>query len=1054
MATSTADIQGLYIAYFNRPADYKGLVFWQQAADANGGLAVVANAFAASPEYTKAFAGKSTFGIIDTIYMNLFGRHAELDGLKFWGNALDNKILGIGNIAYQIMKGAQDTVGGFADKSAVAAKIAAAEKFYAALDTGVEVVSYDGEAPNAVVKAWLSNITDQTSLDAATTEAGLNEVMGSVINAYNNQTGGAKEFLLTTGVNNFVGDSGNDQFIADNTTTSQFSASDSLNGGAGTDTLTIYGSFGGTVGKLVSIENIVADSIADAGGWNFSTATGVKNVTVARAAGASTVTVAAGVDVTAYANADATKAQTVNFSATQTSAKLTLDTVNGNTGVAFNVGGAELTTLNLVTLGAASSLGHLDTDAKTATINVSGNQNLTIKDALDATVAKVDATTFSGKLNIIAGDHADDNTAAADVTIIGGTNDDTLSIVGVNKDTETSVNGGKGNDTILVTSDQIAGDAGDAIDGGEGTDTLSVNFANSATALTTDLSASLKNIEVISLTSDNTAAQTHTWAEGTVKSGVTSFVVAGDAADSFALTGLKAATGIKVTNNAAGVSATIGTDTTADAVTFTLDGTTIGTLAAVNYETVNIVSNKDSSDNTNALTTGTLASATKVVLTGAGNLAGGTITAAAGAAIDASAFTGNLTGTTFGASVKSYKGGTGKDEITLAAGDLKQGNTFDGGAGTDKLSVTAGAGQDLGIVGLTGFETLNLKTSGANVADFRNVTGLTTLNVSATAATDDLTLNRLSGDTVVTFTTSIDDVVTTIATGTTQKVGFAGAATVDNLTLDSGTITLTINSDDGNGTADQAGGVFTNAISGTSLTTINVTGNDKLNLGTLSTTVTTVDASAAKGALTVTASATATKITGSEVADSITGGNGNDIIRGGKGADVLDGGAGSDTYVFEATGAANGNDTITLVAGAGANGDKLNFAAFLAGGSVDQNGGAGTALVAYGAGNTNDVEINNKVALYSDATATNIDTAAEIAALIQGAGNAFSLSSGGKAILITGDAAGGSVANIWYINDTLDGTTGTVSATDIVLVGHTNANFDLDSLITSNIVLA
>jgi len=38
---SLDDIQGLYIAYFNRPADYRGLLFWQNAANANGGASML-----------------------------------------------------------------------------------------------------------------------------------------------------------------------------------------------------------------------------------------------------------------------------------------------------------------------------------------------------------------------------------------------------------------------------------------------------------------------------------------------------------------------------------------------------------------------------------------------------------------------------------------------------------------------------------------------------------------------------------------------------------------------------------------------------------------------------------------------------------------------------------------------------------------------------------------------------------------------------------------------------------------------------------------------------
>lgn len=362
----------------------------------------------------------------------------------------------------------------------------------------------------------------------------------------------------------------------------------------------------------------------------------------------------------------------------------------------------------------------------------------------------------------------------------------------------------------------------------------------------------------------------------------------------------------------------------------------------------------------------------------------------------------------------------------------------------------------MGIVALTGFETVNLTSNhsaGDTVTgDFRNVTGLTTLNIVAGDASDNFTLNRLSADTGLTFGSTMGNVVTTINSGTSQKVAFSGNYTVGSLTLDSGTTTLTVTSNDGDTTPNEAGGVFT-FLSGSSLTTIVLDGLDRTNLGTVGTTVTSIDASASKGGLTVTASATATSIIGSQAADTITGGGAADTIRGGKGNDTLDGGAGADSYVFEATGAANGQDTIALVAGAG--GDILNFKNFLAGGSVDQNGGTGTAIAAYTSANTSDVNITNKVALYSDASYDGTAVASTVAALIQGSGNAFSLSSGGKAIIITGDASGNNdKSQIWYIDDALDGNAGTVSATDVVLVGTTASNMDLDTLITSNFAFA
>lgn len=896
----------------------------------------------------------------------------------------------------------------------------------------------DAFASQANTASAYSSISTNTSTDLATLQA--------VVGTAGTATG--LTFNLTTGVDNFTGGANNDTFIADNTTAGQFSATDTLNGGAGTDTLTIYGTTAVTVGAMSNIENVVVDSMGAGTTWNFASTTGITSLTNSRAVGAATVSVADGVAVTLSGNALATGIQTVNYAAAATSGSLTLNNVNTNTGVAVVETGAALVTLNLATAGTASSIGTLTTGATTTTLNITGATNLTVIDALATTVTKVNATAFTGKLSVVTGDTAAGTLAAPGLTVIGGTGDDTLNITASGTADFTSVTAGLGNDTVLVSAAQIAADAGDILNGGTGTDTLSVNFLNDATGaglLATALTTTVTGFESITLTSNATGAQTHTFAEGTVKSGVTAFTVSGDAADTFALTGLSAASTITVTTNEAEVSATYATDTAADTLNVVLDGTTLGILTAGAFETVNIASNKDTAGNTNALTTGTLTAATAVNLTGAGAITGGTITVAATAAVNAAAYTGDLTATTFTA-LASYAGGTGKDEITTAAGGLKQGVTYAGGAGADKLTSTATSAQDAGILALTGFETVVLGTHAtagdAYKADFRNVTDLATLTLNSGDNTDTLTLNRLSADTTVTFNDAFGATVTTLNTGTSQKFGFSATAAVASLTLDSGTTAASI------ATAATFTGTVT-TLTGTSLATVTVTGAGATTItNAVGTTVTKIDASAATGALTVTASATATTILGGTAGDTITGGGAADTITGGAGADTLVGGAGADTYVFAATGALNGADVFAANIVGGAGGDILNFTAFLSGGTL----ASATATEFNGVA---DVQFANKVIFLAstNTSVAEVDSVAEVVALIQGAGNALALTSGGKGIVIGGDdSAATAGATIYFVNDALDGVNGTVSATDVVIVG--TATLDIDTLLAANFAFA
>lgn len=893
--------------------------------------------------------------------------------------------------------------------------------------------------------------TDNTSTNIATLQAADEPVA----------TGTGQTFTLTTGVDSgvaFTGTSGNDTYIADNTGTNVTGLADSLNGGAGTDTITIYGfTTGDGVPQMTGIENIVLDNSVAGATISLVNATGATSVTVQNALGATDTTVASGVGVTLITNADAATAQVVDYGATATSATLTLNGVTTNTTVDVEAQGAAVTTLNIATTGAASTVGQLEVAAAMATVVITGDKNLTITDAVEEAVEVINASALTGKLSVSTANQATTPDALSgtvditDITVTGGSGDDTINIAANGADNEVSVNAGAGNDKVVIAT-AVAFTAasstlaGDSIVGGDGTDTLSINGDVSAA----DLSALITGFETLEFTAD--AAGT---AMTTNKLGITNFVLTGADTD-VVLTGVGANATVTIGEaNDSDITATIGTDTTADVINVAMEsaGATSGsTITLTSYDTLNLSSTKATAD---AATVANTVAAIASTDTSALNISGTqdlTITTAAlkASAAVASTSTGAVT-STFTTSVKSYSGGTGADTLTVVAGDLKQGNTFAGGAGTDKLTQSATSAQDAGILGLTGFETLALTTHAtagdAYKADFRNVTDLATLTMTAGDAADTLTLNRLSGDTTLTFNSAFGATVTTLNTGTSQKIGFSETGTVASLTLDSGATSVSI------ATASTKTGTIT-TLSGTSLETITVTGAGATTITTaVGTTVTKIDASAATGALTVTASATATTILGSSAADTITGGGAADTITGGDGIDTLSGGAGADTYVFAATGALNDADVLTIVAAA----DVLKFTNFLTtAGSLDQNGAAGTGINEYTSASVSDVAIANKVVMYSDADETLIDGADEIALLIQGAGDAFSLASGGKAIMVTGDAGAsvGDETRIWYIDDSLDGVLGTVGTSDVVLVGITAGDFDVDTLISTQFSFA
>ena len=173
------DIQKLYVAYFNRPADPAGLAFWEKAVEAAAGsTAAVSAAFAGSDEYKAAYANQTNAQIVNTVYMNLFGRPAEDAGKAYWANLLDKGTVTIDAVVTAVAAGAQGT-----DMTAYNNKVTAAAAFTAAVDTDAEKAGYSGNDANKVAKTFLAAVTDNASLAAATAPAALNTSVAATVAA-------------------------------------------------------------------------------------------------------------------------------------------------------------------------------------------------------------------------------------------------------------------------------------------------------------------------------------------------------------------------------------------------------------------------------------------------------------------------------------------------------------------------------------------------------------------------------------------------------------------------------------------------------------------------------------------------------------------------------------------------------------------------------------------------------------------------------------------------------------------------------------------------------
>lgn len=527
-------------------------------------------------------------------------------------------------------------------------------------------------------------------------------------------------FFLTNQIDNVKGTAGDDVFKAPDGTMGAF---DTVDGGAGNDTLEVYGDSAELKGTYTNIENLVivdatqANNNKDIDLSAFSgsfTLRGDKDTAV-------TVTNVAGQKLVLDGASGTTL--TAKMDGTQTSVKLVNE---GSTGASFQAEGDKLASMDLTT------------NANTTLADGGGNtvKNVAITALADATITLTDLTNLenvtvagAGSVNLTGATKADINATGSTggVTVngklvsaafTGGAGNDTITLgastkahdMGAGDDTVkitealgkgVSINGGDGIDTLEMTTD-IAKNfrVGDAITGfeilklGDGADTVDMdNFGAINHVIAGSGAATVKNIDSNGTIEFNT---------NTASAGMTVTVKDAEKAD-----------------NASDVLK----------VTIADDGDVIVHKLTVNdVEKINITA-----DDTNLVTGGTAAThtltlaadkATSVTVSGDAKLtlkldpASNAITG-----INASDNTGGLAvdlGTLKGVTVT---GSSAADTITMGIG-----NTVTGGEGKDTFIATAAtdatvsfsaimnfeAGDKLQITGMTSLEKVDIESGTTN----------------------------------------------------------------------------------------------------------------------------------------------------------------------------------------------------------------------------------------------------------------------------------------------------------------------------------------------------
>lgn len=167
------DIQKIYVAYFNRPADVAGLQYWTKAVESGGAtLSSLTQSFAASSEYLKLYAASDAQGLVSTVYKNLFGRSPEAEGLNYWTKELQEGRASIGDIAYRALNGAVGT-----DLQTINNKAAAAGQFTKTLAGAGSDLAYTPEVQGKA-RVWLSGI-DHTPTSLLSAEGSVGALIGT-----------------------------------------------------------------------------------------------------------------------------------------------------------------------------------------------------------------------------------------------------------------------------------------------------------------------------------------------------------------------------------------------------------------------------------------------------------------------------------------------------------------------------------------------------------------------------------------------------------------------------------------------------------------------------------------------------------------------------------------------------------------------------------------------------------------------------------------------------------------------------------------------------------
>jgi S-layer protein len=670
-----------------------------------------------------------------------------------------------------IAAGAKATLFGFSSSDAVS--LGGNAGSYTAVRSGSSIVLTDAAGGSVTIPVSTTGQSiafgDATRTLVYNTTSGNVELGGQAITTtaatVTAGTGGSstagQTFTLTTGVDKSgtllgsketTSTAGNDKFVATHTT---FSSLDALDGGEGTDSLTIdaagnaFNSSTAVSATVAGIESVkvtstTGDLTLNTSKWSNTT------LEVLTDSGKASITAGAKQDVTATNTAAAGANSFVVIGGNNV-------TINSVDTATTNAASGNTFTIGSFTLGTAAG------DVTVNTIEV-------VTDAANAGIATGSVTVNGGKsvtvnstVAVGAGNNSSDVATIGGITVNG---DGVTSAVTVTQTAATAVYSATGNTNIKVTNGTV-----DIVD----TDTAAYADKIGSVTLTNFGASTIKGNVLTSLTLKGGTYST-TAGSDTSSGNVTISQSASIKTEGAIPTAL--------TVNMAGGSVGTITDNNDQYTSLSINATASSRIANLDFSSL-----KTLAFGGTALTTvtgsPTLGAAT-VVTSGD---AGVTITGALATGVT---FTGGAGADTIslGATTKAITTGGGNDVVTMtgATGTGANGvkGSVDAGEGTDTLVMTAAnaaalSGSDFENA-ISGFEVLSLGAvvAGAtNTVDVALIDDISTVSVAGTAATREVSKLTLAGTTLLATETVTATINGTAYTYTLTADDVAGDATAD-----------------------------------------------------------------------------------------------------------------------------------------------------------------------------------------------------------------------------------------------------------------------------------